>query len=244
MKTLYSVIILFLATATCTAQNIKNDLEKENLKGTVLSVTTTQRDTATTKIITKEIATYNKEGNLVSKIRYDSLFKDDTTSSRVDYEYRNHRLVRSVLYYSNRKSEITSTYNYHTLANEVEERNYAFDTDSLLGSFLCKYDEAGNLIKRVTYDGHNHEAMQTYYKYSQGNLISEDRRDADSTSYTVTIAYDAMDNRMSETTSDAAGSKHTIIYHYFNYDKQFNWLSMDESDKKDWVTLRKIVYYP
>jgi hypothetical protein len=244
MKTLYSVIILFLAAAPCTAQNIKNDLEKENLKGNVLSVTTTQQDTATNQIINKEIATYNKDGNLVSKIRYDSLFKGDTTNYRIDYEYRNHRLVRSVLNYSNKKSEVTSTYSYHALANEVEQRNYAFDTDSLLGSFVSKYDEAGNVTKRITYNGHNHEAMQTYYKYSQGNLISEDRRSADSTAYIVTMAYDAMDNKMSESTNDAVGSKHTIIYHYFNYDKQFNWLSMDESGKKDWITLRKIVYYP
>lgn len=242
MKILYSVIILFLIAATCTAQNIKNGLEKENLKGSVLSVTTTQRDTISAKIITKEIATYNKDGNLVSKIRYDSLFKDDTTSSRIDYEYRNHRLVRSVLL-TVKKMEVTSTYTYHTLENEVEERNYAFDTDSLLGSFSYKYDEAGNLIKRITYNGHNHEAMQTYYKYSQGNLMSEDGRPANGTAYTVTMAYDAMDNKMSETDNDAAGSKHNIIYHYFNYDKQFNWLSMDESDKKDWITERKIVYY-
>ncbi|OKS89569.1 hypothetical protein [Mucilaginibacter polytrichastri] len=243
MKTLYSIIILFLATATCTAQNVKSDLEKENLKGNVLSVTTTQQDTGTTKIINKEIATYNKDGNLISKIRYDSLFKGDTSSYRIDYEYRSHKLVRSVLNYSNRKLEITSTYTYHTLGNEVEERNYAFDTDSLLGSLISKYDEAGNLTKRITYDGHNHEAGQTYYKYSQGNLIREDRRSVDSTAYSITMAYDAMDNKMSETTNDAAGSKRSIIYHYFNYDKLFNWLSMDQSDKKDWITVRKIIYY-
>jgi hypothetical protein len=244
MKILYSVIILFLAAATCMAQNIKNDLEKDNLKGNVLSVTTTQRDTAAGQIINKEIATYNKDGNLVSKVRYDSLFKGDTSNYRIDYEYRNHKLVRSVVHYSNVKLVITSTYTYHTLGNEVEERNYAFDTDSLLGSFISKYDEAGNLTKHIAYDGHNHEAMQTYYKYSHGNLINEDRRSVDSTAYTVTMAYDAMDNKMSESTNDAVGTKHTIIYHYFNYDKQFNWLSMDQSDKKDWITERKIIYYP
>ena len=243
MKILYSVIILFLVAATCNAQKIKSDLEKENLKGNVLSVTTIKRDTATNKIITKEIATYNNDGNLVSKIRYDSLFKGDTASTRISYEYRNHKLVESVRYHTVKKSAVRSTYSYHTLENEVEQRDYTFHDNILLGSLVSRYDEAGNIIRLTTYDGHNHVTMQTYYKYSRGNIVSEERKPVNARVDTVAMAYDAMDNKMSETGPDAKGKVRTTIYHYFNYDKQYNWLSMDEPDKKGWITKRVIIYY-
>ncbi len=242
MKVLYLIIILCF-TNICFAQKIKSDLEKENLKGNVLSVTTTQRDTATNNIITKEIATYNNDGNLVSKIRYDSLFKGDTASMRIGYEYRNHRLVESVRYHTVKKSAVRSTYSYHTLENEVDQRDYTFRDNALLGSFLSKYDEAGNITKLTTYDMHNHIAMQTYYKYNHGNLVSEDRKPVNTEAYTITRAYDAMDNKMSETAPDARSKTKTTIYHYFNYDKQYNWLSMDEPGDNTRITERKIIYY-
>lgn len=242
MKVWLILMCVCLSGVTCTAQKLKNDLEKENLKGKVLSVITIQQDTITAKIITKEIATYNNDGNLVSKIRYDSLFKGDTASTRISYEYRNHRLVASVKYHTEKKSAVRSAYSYHTLENEVEQRDYSFHGDSLLGSSVSKYDEAGNIIKCTTYDGHNHMAMQTYYKYSRGNLVSEERKPVNGTAYAITMAYDAMDNKMSETMPDASGGLHTVIYHYFNYDKQFNWQSMDEPDKNGWITKREISY--
>lgn len=242
MKVLYVIIILCL-TNTCFAQKIKSDLEKENLKGNVLSVTTTQRDTITAKIINREIKTYNKDGNLVSKIYYDSLFKGDTTSIRTYYEYSNHQLVRSVIYHKSMKSAVISTYTYRAAENEVEERMYVLDTYSLIGSIVSKYDALGNLTKRIAYDEHNHMAMQTFYKYSRGNIVSEEWKPVNAAAYTINMAYDAMDNKMSEATTDAKGRAHTIIYHYFNYDKQFNWQSMDEPDQKGWITKRVIIYY-
>jgi hypothetical protein len=242
MKVLYLIIILCF-TNICFAQKIKSDLEKQNLKGNILSVTTIQRDTVTNKIITKEIATYNNDGNLVSKIRYDSLFKGDTASTRISYEYRNHRLVESVRYHTVKKMAVRSTYSYHTLENEVEQRDYTFHDNTLLGSFVSKYDDAGNITRLTTYDSHNHIALQTYYKYSHGNLVSEDRKPVNAEAYTITMAYDAMDNKMSETAPDVKGYAHTIIYHYFNYDKQYNWLSMDEPGNNSRITERVISYY-
>ena len=242
MKVLYLIIILCF-TNICFAQKIKSDLEKQNLKGNVLSVTTIQRDTATNKIITKEIATYNQDGNLVSDIRYDSLFKGDTARTRIGYEYRNHRLAESVRYHTVKKMAVRSTYSYHTLQNEVEQRDYTFHDNTLLGSFLSKYDDAGNITKLTTYDNHNHVTMQTYYKYSQGNLVSEERKPVNAEACTITMAYDAMDNKMSETIPDAQGKVNTTIYHYFNYDKQYNWLSMDEPSANSLITERVIIYY-
>jgi hypothetical protein len=225
------------------AQKIKSDLEKQNLKGNVLSVTTTQKDTATAKIITKEIATYNQDGNLASKIRYDSLFKGDTASTRISYEYRNHRLAESVRYHTVKKMAVRSTYSYHTLQNEVEQRDYTFHDNTLLGSFLSKYDDVGNIIRLTTYDNHNHVTMQTYYKYSRGNLVSEERKPVNAEACTITMAYDAMDNKMSETIPGANGKANTTVYHYFNYDKHYNWLSMDEPGGNSLITERVIIYY-
>jgi hypothetical protein len=244
MKTWLILIGYCLLSGICTAQKVKSDLEKGNLKGNISSVTITQRDTATNKIITKEIATYNNDGNLVSKIRYDSLFKGDTASTRISYEYRNHRLVESVRYHTVKKTAVRSTYSYHTLENEVEQRDYTFHDNTLIGSFVSRYDEAGNVTKLTAYDGHNHVAMQTFYKYSGGNMVNAERKPVNAAASTVTMAYDAMDNKMSETAPDANGKVKTSIYHYFNYDKQFNWQSMDEPDKKDWITKRVIIYYP
>ena len=242
MKVLYLIIILCF-TNICFAQKIKSDLEKQNLKGNILSVTTIQRDTVTNKIITKEIATYNNDGNLVSKIRYDSLFKGDTASTRISYEYRNHRLVESVRYHTVKKMAVRSTYSYHTLENEVEQRDYTFHDNTLLGSFVSKYDDAGNITRLTTYDSHNHVSQQTYYKYNHGNIVGEDRKPVNADAYTITMAYDAMDNKMSEAIPDANGSTHTKVYHYFNYDKQYNWLSMDEPGDNSRITERVIIYY-
>ncbi|WCT12881.1 hypothetical protein [Mucilaginibacter jinjuensis] len=242
MKILYLIAILCF-TNTCFAQKIKSDLEKENLKGNVLSVTTTRRDTVSAKIINKEIATYNNDGNLVSNIRYDSLFKGDTASTRINYEYRNHRLVESVRYHTVKKSAVRSTYSYHTLENEVEQRDYTFRDNILLGSFVSRYDEAGNITRLTTYDGHNHVAMETWYKYNHGNLVSEERKPVNGETTTITMAYDAMDNKMSETVPDAKGKVRASVYHYFNYDKQYNWLSMDEPGGNNRITERVIIYY-
>lgn len=242
MKVLYLIIVLCF-TNICFAQKLKSDLEKQNLKGNVLSITTIQRDTVTNKILTKEIATYNNDGNLVSKIRYDSLFKGDTASTRITYEYRNHRLIESVRYHTVKKMAVRSAYSYHTLENEVEQRDYTFHDNTLLGSFVSKFDDAGNITKLTTYDMHNHITMQTYCKYSQGNLVSEDRKPVNAEAYTITMAYDAMDNKMSETIPDAKGNVKTTIYHYFNYDKLYNWLSMDEPGGNSRITERVIIYY-
>jgi hypothetical protein len=243
MKTWLILICGCLLSGITMAQKIKSDLEKENLKGNILSITTIQRDTATNKIINKEIATYNNDGNLISKIRYDSLFKGDTASTRINYEYRNHRLVESVRYHTVKKSAVRSTYSYHTLENEVEQRDYTFHDNALIGSFVSKYDEVGNITKLTTYDSHNHIAMQTYYKYNRGNIVSEDRKPVNAEAYTITMAYDAMDNKMSEAIPDTNGSTHTKVYHYFNYDKQYNWLSMDEPGDNSRITERVIIYY-
>lgn len=230
------------------AQKIKSDLEVNNLKGQVDSIVTEQLALDTVKgVLTKrpvsgKTETYNRQGNLMWTLNY-SLLATDTGAMKTTYQYDGkQRLVSQMRYYRNGTPWQKFIYKYS--GNEVDERRYDYKDNLLLLVVNVKYDEAGNKIEVVLYDNHLKKMMSIGYKYSMGNVISEEHFGIDGRlSYTITMGYNALDNKISDTRTEHDGSKSTKIYHYFNYDKQYNWLSMDETDKTGWITERKITYY-
>lgn len=214
---------LFLFACSYVTAQVKNDLQRQKLKGNVSMVTeneyavipgskTAEKGELKTKAVTK----YNKAGNRVDfetfspdgKLMSKSIFIHSDTGTEVKrYQGFDHL-------------SLTTHYKYDRLGNESEESNYD-PSGTLFMTAKSKYDLNGN---RLVYDRYN----QFGHLFLRSN-----------------VKFDRKGNEIQEREFDSHESlQYVTTYQYEGYDKQGNWLKrvMLKNDEPRTITEREITY--
>jgi antitoxin component YwqK of YwqJK toxin-antitoxin module len=218
-----ATILLLCAFFPLCAQQAKNDLRRQKLRGSVSMLTEYEyaavpgsSTTEKGELKTKSVWTYNNVGNCIKfetfsaagKLMSQSVFVHADTGTEVK-RYRGDGGLN-----------VTTNYKYDKAGNESQESNYD-PTGTLFMTAKSKFDLNGN---RIVYDRHD----------QYGHLFLRSN-----------IRYDKRGNEIQEREFDSHESlQYTTTYEYQGYDKEGNWLKrvMLKNNEPRTITEREITY--
>lgn len=226
MKKLLMLLLIFsnCIVSSCGKRANKNDLEKENLKGNVVSVTKTQYkvtekfgepvkgekdcvDLETCEIIIR----YNDLGNESKFAEYDSYGISFITI--VKYNDKNQKIEQNRYTPDEGKRVTQFKLKYDLNGNCIEESSDA-------GYMVKKeYDENNNLKKELIKDWQTKEFNETAYFYNEKNELITEKYSQGKTEYTY---YD--DGNMKDVIYyNKDGRLQTKGSYNYKYDQHKNW---------------------
>lgn len=245
-------------------QQVKNNLEKEGLKGAVKSVRKITYDAEkkfgkimkgkkkecyiNTFNIINTLIIYNEKGNMIEWNSYNS---DGSLDKKSTYEYNAKKNEITWSKHNPDGSLVDGKYviKYDAKGNGIEKSDYNSD-GSLRYKIDIEYDDQGNETEGNSYnpdgslkykvivksDKRGKEIERSKYNY-KGNLKNK-----------ITYKYDAKGDRIEENRYKYDGSFLLKYVYKYKFDKQGNWIEKTkiriykfEIPKS--ITERKIVYY-
>jgi hypothetical protein len=269
----YLILLLLAFASSCAPPKAKNDLTKDNLKGSIKSIKESfYPQTGDLMITSSCIAHYNKQGFLDSVDRYDCANKRHPYYS---YKYdKNGQLIESRQYalsginYShclfdyNIFGNVTDkwtydegralaskiTYKYDYAGNETEEDIYLHQDTQITNKSMMKYNDQGYLSEYTYYRNQKIVDTKKTYKYdSDGHQIEIHYYyypDSNEAAYSL-MKYDQKGNVIQEIYSRGATPSQTK-YKYV-YDSLGNWIKRtiyrDSDSIATDISLRNIEYY-
>lgn len=223
-----SLMLLLIFTncilSSCEKKSIKNDLEKENLKGNVVSITETNYkvtekfgepikgekncfSTETCQIITR----YNDFGDISKFAEYDSFGISFITV--VKYNEKNQKTEQNRYTPNEGKRVMQFKLKYDLNGNCIEESSNA--------GYLVKreYDEDNILKKELLKDWQTKEFIETTYFYNEDNKLITEKYSQGKTEYTY---YD--DGNIKDVINyDKDGKEQNRGNYKYEYDVHKNW---------------------
>ena len=239
-KTLGFILFSFLISSYAVIR-FKNDLTKQNLKGSVKYILETKfipnikfgEVKSWDKQFTNDYL-YNGNGNLDEENDYGSL---GGLAHKTKYKYDNSfKLIDKNDYKYDGSLSFRFSYKYVDVENLILIDWFESD-GRLYRKFIQKYDDKGNLIKISAYSSEGKLDAITTYKYNEMGLqIQEDGLGH------LVFKYDE-NNNLIEQVNSAPATK--VIYTYELYDKVGNWLKKTEfiDGIPTEMIERKIEYY-
>lgn len=218
-------ILLFAAIGSAALAQVKTDLKRYKLKGSVRTVTEYEytvvpeaKEALKDALRMKSVYKYNDNGNRTEFVTYSP---DGTVMSRSVYNYNDSgRLIDVKRYRGDGGLNVTTTFVYDKLGNEAEENNYD-PSGTLFMNGKGKYDLNGNRIVFDRFDAIGHLFLKSNIKYDRNGNELEERE------------YDSH-----------ASLQFSTTYEHGNYDKSGNWLwrAVYKNDNPRSVTEREIEY--
>lgn len=253
MKKTIGLVLLFFA---CSQSDIKNDLTKMGLKGSVSKVVVTEYKAVEKfgeiekgDVISTDSFLFNKYGYLIEKD--ESLIFNMKT--KLKYDEKN-KLIERNEYNSKGELMMKTTFKYDTNDNIIEELKYD-NNDELITKSVLKYDKSVNTITKTTYKKDNSVQDSVITKYNSNNLELEQN---DFFMYTRYVSTYSDKNELSlfAIYSGSSDSKPTLsektVFKYDDYDQHGNWLKRNSlygsetsnfKMKPEKIQIREITYY-
>ena len=217
MKLLPAILLLSFIPFLSFAQ-LKNDLERQNLKGEIKSVTEKEYNATGDSLMWKSISNYNDTGNQVDFYTYSP---DNTLLSK-------------------------SIFNYNDSGRLVDIKRYKAD-GTLNVRTTCRYDMKGNMVEENNYDNQNILFMTAKSRYDmKGNRVVKDCMNEYGILYLKTNYQNDKHGREIEAKEYDShhGLKFTTSYDYESMDKNGNWRKRTtyKNDDPHTITIREFEY--
>lgn len=252
----YLLILISVFLLAFNGKGTKNTLTKENLKGSVKSLSVTYynaKDTngaiKTTNISSKYTSKFNVKGN-PEYLRI--LWYDGRLQRRNDFIYEKDNLCL-IKYDSGIVNSIRDTFIYDNKNTLIKMETLPdVDDGTLYGKYeIYKYDNNQNIIEKDGYDYNLLNEVWTYTYDAKGNIIVEKDSDKSGFNHYISISkYDITNNLIESRFIGRSNgmNRDTILkstYKYENYDKNGNWLKeiSIQNDTEIQIIERKIEYY-
>lgn len=218
-KTLGLILFSFIISAH-TFMSFKNDLSKQNLKGSVKYIFETK---FTPNIKFGEVVSWEKQftydhlfnrfGNLDEENDYGSL---GDLAYKTKYKYNvSGELSEKNMYQSDGSILYRFIYKYKDDENSILLDTYIHN--ELSGKYIQKYDENGNIVMIKAFNLEGKLEMTTNYSYNEKGLRTQENG-----LNHLLYKYDDYNNIISQTNSEKGS--YPITYTYEVFDKEDNWL--------------------
>ncbi|MCL2651210.1 MAG: hypothetical protein FWD60_09345 [Candidatus Azobacteroides sp.] len=177
---IYQVLISLLLVS-CSTNKVKNDLEKEGLKGKVKSVQSALFNSSEqlgetvrgNLIHYDDLKSYNEKGYLIEIVKYWDewvkifLFKSNDINSKADietYHYNDKNLLTEIV-----NKDIKTLCEYNEKNQMIQSKLYDNSNGQLRSTTTFIYDEYGNPIESIDQSIGNSKRDKTTFKYEYDN---------------------------------------------------------------------------
>ncbi|WPU98943.1 hypothetical protein SNE26_23305 [Mucilaginibacter sp. cycad4] len=250
MKTNLLLSAVIICLISCSNSKLKNDLDKDDLKGPISKFTETEFS-ASEKFgeAHKEkqqyliSSKYNKDGNMTNQEVLSTL--DSSAADHTIYEMQYNDKGQKISIKNIKKSKPHGFYKY-TADGLLSEYDIFDDNGALFGKTIFTYTD--NLISsETTYNKTGEIDRKIVYKRNNKGLVEElSEYDSSGTIKNKTTQTYNADNLVEKVISDSDGYKFVSTFKYFNKDEKGNFLKIvryDKTDKPLEIIERKIEYY-
>lgn len=246
------ITIVCLATSILSmAQLPKTDLEKEYLKGKIMSIKDTihryiiinGNDKNLKKQITyyKEIY-YNIEGNKMS----DLLYSDNGSSTFIEYIYDEQKNLIEEMHYMNGQKYTQITYEYPD-ENYMAKTIKSFYNEDIKQEFTYHFDEPNYKITENHYYNRDKPSQITTYQYNEKGQLIEETNYSPISKYTFKYRYKYNEQGLPSEKEqyDNLEAFNQEKYKYETYDEKGNWAKKKEHFTNSFIVIteREIEYY-
>jgi len=238
MKKTLLILLLFVAYSSAHSQ-CKSDLEKDNVKGRVKSITQTGIY-GKNEIISIQTARYDKEGKLLG---YSHAHKNnDLKSTEAASEFDDlGRKIKMNRYGLSGELEGYLVYEYDSLCNMIKD--IEFKGSGRLDSYtIYNYNSTGEKIESKTYTSDSTLWLWYEFKYEDGVIVEIwDPQDSSVWKYEI----DKHNNDTKTTIYDKLGNEKEVRTYVYHYDKESNWTEQKLYINGEfyWTYKRRFIYY-
>lgn len=248
MKTLRFTLFLVLILISCQNQQIRSDLQKENLKGKVWKISQAIHETGggclcpaaekTECNITKSL--YDKHGNLVSSTGID---EDGKVAIDTKFIYNRYGMCTSIERY---KGGGLLSKEIPELKGTLVTGLKIYDQDGVKNT-TYKYTYAGSQItEEHVYDNEGHTTASIINEYDGGQLSKQTEKDASGNNKSISNFIRNSNNDITEMRVSLAGdtTMYRIMFSY-EYDQEGNWIKKTQKYNGEIINIvtREIEYY-
>lgn len=245
-------ILLFLIPIITFAQNLKNDWQKENLKGKVKSVKSVtyqyvnnngkmERGALLPHFNTLE--EYNSKGFKIKGSRFSD--KGKTTSAWL-YSYDENNYLTKVEIF-NDKSQIEEVLKYTFEPKAQTETVIGYNANGVVsGQQIITYNDKGNKINELSLNANNEFLLNQSITYDSKQNVSEKKfEDKEGKRVVLEYVYDDKNNVIQENYYGEGKQLYGQKIFSYKYDNQGNWIERTESiyEVERVMTQREIEYY-
>ena len=218
MSRVLTILLLFCSLHAFS--QIKNDLDRQKLKGEIKTLTEKEYNATEDSLMWISISNFNDTGNQIDFYTYSP---DNVLLSRSIFNYDDSIGKLSDIKRSKADGSINvrTTYKYDIKGNRIEENNYD-PQNVLFMTAKSRYDIKGNQMVRDCLNEYGILFLKTNYQYDKKGHDTEEKE------------YDSHH-----------GLKFTTSYKYENTDKNGNWRKRItyKNDNQYTVTIREFEYY-
>lgn len=239
----------------------KTDWQKNNLKGRVKSLTTTEYNA--TEKFGEPVKTGIKEKSEIVILQFDSkgmiinhekgantIYKYDAKGNKIEetsYDFDNSTIVNKRIFKYNANGNVIEEINYNSTGEQIEKKVNTYDSNGNL--LVCK--KSGSLFNGTRNQG---QPLVTKYKYdSYGRPVQVNVGIGDGELGSENYKYDAKGEVIESTANTFNGINAKKTYKYI-YDASGNWITkityssstymnIREESKADAITERVIEYF-
>jgi hypothetical protein len=238
----FAITLVLLLLQTSAYSQCKSDLEKENVIGSVRSITQTgifMNDDAN-EIISIATTSYNKSG---VSLGYRHAHKNnDLKYTETTYELDAlGRKIKMKSFELSGELEYYYVYEYDSLCNMI--KSIEFKGSGRLDSYtIYEYNSTGESTGYKTYTSDSTLWLWYQFEYEAGT-IGETRDPQDSSIWKS--EYDKHNNEIKTTKYDKFGNEKEVRTYIYQYDNKSNWITrtLYINGKIYWIDKRRMIYY-
>ena len=258
MKTTFNYLIIFLILFSCSANNKKNDLQRENLKGNVKSVkevsyeavdkfgkiTKGKKDWAWYDSKSNSNIKFDKKGNLIEYSDFSS--EGELYSKHISTYDDNGKFIEEIKYDKDGKKVFITKIKEVENGNAREYKRYDLEGNLILKG-ISKYDDNHNLIESSRYKADGSLDSKIIYKYDENdNKIEYSMYKSDGTLiYQDKSKFDKNGNEVEVNYYGSEGELMAKANYQYTFDDKNNWITrtLIEDDIPKYIVEREIEYY-
>ena len=222
LKIILPFVLFILTVVQVSAQDRKNDWEKENLKRKIKSIEKHHYEVTDKygKIVKGTykgavVNKYDRNGNIIENSFYNS-DRSLELKSIEKYDKKGNQ-IEAICYFFDGKLNWKCVYKYDNKGNQIEANTYNSD-GSLRHKRTYEYDKKGKQIEQSFQE--SYRIINNYYEYGKkGNLIKDSIYFSSGGSGNTIYQYDKKRNKIEE---DYYFDRNPSIKSIYKYDKEGN----------------------